>query len=78
VVYAVTALDRLHHESKELILGIEQSNYFYDVNRGQAWAIEAIDYLYEEGIRMQKGRGFCMKLIQKPPSLLHLNLSNFL
>lgn len=50
VVYAVTALDRLHHESKELILGIEQSNYFYDVNRGQAWAIEAIDYLYEEGI----------------------------
>lgn len=50
MVYAVTALDRLHHESKELILGIEQSNYFYDVNRGQAWAIEAIDYLYEEGI----------------------------
>lgn len=50
VIYAVTALDRLHHESRELIIGTEQSKYFYDVNRGQAWAINAIDNLYERGI----------------------------
>jgi len=50
LVYAVTALDRLHHESKELIIGKEQSSYFYDVNKGQAWAIKAIDSLYERGI----------------------------
>lgn len=50
VIYAVTALDRLHNESKELIIGKEQSKYFYDVNRGQAWAIKAIDGLYERGI----------------------------
>lgn len=50
VVYAVTALDRLHHESQELIIGKDQSNYFYDVNRGQAWAIDAIDGLYDKGI----------------------------
>lgn len=50
VEYAVTALDRLHHESKELIISKDQSKYFTDVNRGNAWAIEAIDYLYENGI----------------------------
>ncbi len=57
VVYAVTALDRLHHESKELIIGKEQSSYFYDVNKGQAWAIKAIDDLYERGIINGIGNG---------------------
>lgn len=56
-IYAVTALDRLHHESKELIIGTEQSSYFYDVNRGQAWAINAIDNLYELGIIHGIGNG---------------------
>lgn len=57
VVYAVTALDRLHHESKELIIGTDQSNYFYDVNRGQAWAIEAVDSLHEKDIINGVGHG---------------------
>ncbi len=57
VVYAVTALDRLHHESKELIIGTGQSNYFYDVNRGQAWAIEAVDSLHEKDIINGVGHG---------------------
>lgn len=57
VIYVVTALDRLHHESKELIIGKEQSNYFYDVNKGQAWAIEAIDNLYERNIIKGVGNG---------------------
>lgn len=57
VVYAVTSLDRLHHESNELIIGKEQSSYFYDVNRGQAWAITAIDSLYERGIINGVGNG---------------------
>jgi len=57
VVYAVTALDRLHHESQELIIGKEQSKYFYDVNRGQAWAIKAIDHLFERDIIKGVGNG---------------------
>lgn len=57
VIYAVTALDRLHHESQELIIGKDQSNYFHDVNKGQAWAIEAIDSLYKRGIINGVGYG---------------------
>ncbi|NLK44014.1 MAG: family 10 glycosylhydrolase [Tissierellia bacterium] len=57
VIYVVTALDRLHHESKELIIGTNQSKYFYDVNKGQAWAIEAIDNLYERDIIKGVGNG---------------------
>lgn len=50
MIYAVTALDRLHHESKELIIGTQWSSYFSDVNKNYAWAVEAVDYLYEKGI----------------------------
>ncbi|HEY8363492.1 MAG TPA: family 10 glycosylhydrolase [Tissierellaceae bacterium] len=57
VIYVVTALDRLHHESNGLIIGKEQSKYFYDVNRGQAWAIKAIDSLYERKIINGVGNG---------------------
>lgn len=56
-IYLVTALDRLHHESEGLIIGKEQSKYFYDVNRNQAWAIEAIDNLFERKIIKGTGNG---------------------
>ncbi|SDK71962.1 family 10 glycosylhydrolase [Natronincola ferrireducens] len=50
VVYAVTALDRLHNESSELIIGTNQSSYFYDVNNQHSWAINAIDNLHARGV----------------------------
>ncbi|KJF27144.1 hypothetical protein TZ02_09625 [Clostridium aceticum] len=57
VAYVVTALDRLHNESKELIISIDQSTYFSDVKDQYAWAIKAIDGLYERGIVSGMGDG---------------------
>ncbi|SET52503.1 Uncharacterized lipoprotein YddW, UPF0748 family [Natronincola peptidivorans] len=57
VAYVVTALDRLHNESKELIISTNQSNYFYDVNNHYAWAINAIDNLHERSIVSGVGNG---------------------
>lgn len=57
VAYAVTALDRLHNESRELIISTNQSNYFYDIGNQYAWAINAIDNLYERGIVSGVGDG---------------------
>ncbi|ABR49789.1 protein of unknown function DUF187 [Alkaliphilus metalliredigens QYMF] len=55
--YLVTALDRLHHESNELVISINQSAYFSDVGEQQAWAINAIDSFYERGIVNGVGGG---------------------
>ena len=55
--YAVTALDRLHNESKELIIGINQSKYFNDVKNQHAWALDAIDNLYDRGVINGVGNG---------------------
>ncbi|AOY77821.1 family 10 glycosylhydrolase [Clostridium formicaceticum] len=57
VAYAVTALDRLHNESRELIISKNQSTYFTDVHDQYAWAIKAIDNLYERGIVKGIGDG---------------------
>ena len=55
--FAVTALDRLHNESKELLITVNQSRYFSDVNNQHAWAIKAIDNLYERGVINGVGNG---------------------
>ncbi|WP_091541230.1 family 10 glycosylhydrolase [Alkaliphilus peptidifermentans] len=57
VIYAVTALDRLHNESRELIISTNQSKYFYDVGNQYSWAIDAIDSSYERGIVYGDGKG---------------------
>lgn len=57
VTYAVTALDRLHHESQELLISKDQSIYFNDVNYQYGWAIKAIDTLYENNIVSGLGNG---------------------
>ena len=57
VAYVVTALDRLHNESKELIISTDQSTYFHDVNNQYSWAVNAIDKLYERGIVSGIGNG---------------------
>ncbi|KAB3525614.1 family 10 glycosylhydrolase [Alkaliphilus serpentinus] len=57
VAYAITALDRLHNESKEVIISLNQSNYFLDVDNSYSWAIEAIDGAYEGGIVLGDGKG---------------------
>ncbi|WP_242837285.1 family 10 glycosylhydrolase [Alkaliphilus transvaalensis] len=48
--YVITALDRLHHESNELFVGITISKYFNDISTNYAWAVSAIDYFYEKQI----------------------------
>jgi len=50
VYYVVTALDRLHNESKGLTISTKQSKYFNDVGLKYSWAINAIDSLYEKGV----------------------------
>ena len=50
VYYVVTALDRLHNESKGLTISTKQSKYFNDVGLKYSWAINAIDLLYEKGV----------------------------
>ena len=50
IKYVVTALDRLHNESKGLEISINQSKYFDDVKGSYSWAIKALDKLYEERI----------------------------
>ncbi|QUH27126.1 family 10 glycosylhydrolase [Serpentinicella alkaliphila] len=55
--FAITALDRLHNESKELLITVNQSRYFSDVNNQHAWAIKAIDNLYERGVINGVGNG---------------------
>lgn len=57
VVYGVTAISRLHNESKEVIISVNQSNYFRDVDYRYSWAIEAIDRAYERGIVLGDGKG---------------------
>ncbi|MBM7616231.1 family 10 glycosylhydrolase [Alkaliphilus hydrothermalis] len=48
--YVVTALDRLHNESTGLTIGITLSKYFNDIGRNYGWAVDAIDYFYENKI----------------------------
>ena len=50
VYYVVTALDRLHNESKPLKISKDKSAYFIDVDEKFPWAAPSIDYLYEKGI----------------------------
>lgn len=57
VFYVVTALDRLHNESKGLAVSINQSVYFPDVGMEYFWAFESIDWLYESGIIKGDDRG---------------------
>ena len=57
IVYYVTALDRLHNESKRLEINIEQSRYFFDVGKTQSWAVYSIDYLHKKGILFGDGNG---------------------
>lgn len=49
VTYVVSSLDRLHNQSKGLVIG-SNSKYFNDVGQNVYWAIDAIDRLYEEGV----------------------------
>ncbi len=56
VVYAVTALDRLHNESDALKISYK-SKYFKDVGQNVAWAIDHIDKLYENNIISGDGKG---------------------
>ncbi|OPX44021.1 endo-1,4-beta-xylanase A precursor [Ruminiclostridium hungatei] len=49
VTYVVSSLDRLHNQSKGLIIN-NKSRYFNDVGQNVYWAIEAIDRLYEKGV----------------------------
>lgn len=48
--YRVTSLDRLHNESKELIIYGKKSQYFRDVTSSYFWAVDPIDALYKKGI----------------------------
>ena len=57
VIYGVTALDRLHNESRELIISRDQSVYFDDVDYQYSWAIKAIDTLHEMGVINGIGNG---------------------
>ncbi|MCC5912447.1 MAG: family 10 glycosylhydrolase, partial [Clostridiaceae bacterium] len=57
VVYAVTALDRLHNESRELMISTSLSNYFYDISQQYGWAVDAIDSFYERKIVYGDGKG---------------------
>jgi len=57
VVYIVTALDRLHNESSGLTISLSHSVYFSDVGDEYAWAVKAIDRLYELDIIKGVGQG---------------------
>jgi uncharacterized lipoprotein YddW (UPF0748 family) len=48
--YVITAMDRLHNESSELILSKSASQYFPDISQNHAWAGFAIDALFEKGV----------------------------
>lgn len=48
--YIITSLDRLHNESKELIIYAKKSQYFGDVTSSYFWAVDAIDALYEKNV----------------------------
>ncbi|PYG90321.1 uncharacterized lipoprotein YddW (UPF0748 family) [Ruminiclostridium sufflavum DSM 19573] len=56
-VYIVTALDRLHNQSSSLKIS-NMSKYFKDVGPNTAWAITAIDKLYESNIVSGVGSGY--------------------
>jgi uncharacterized lipoprotein YddW (UPF0748 family) len=56
-VYAVTALDRLHNESRPTVTGYNNSKHFYDVGANSAWAIQAIDWLHERDVVQGVGNG---------------------
>lgn len=56
-VYAVTALDRLHHEGSPKVVGYNNSSYFYDVGNTSSWAISAVDNLYERSAVNGVGNG---------------------
>lgn len=58
VTYVISSLDRLHNESKGLVIHIEQSKYFYDVSRPVFWAVSSIDYLYRRGVVIGDGKGY--------------------
>ena len=58
VTYVISALDRLHNQSRGLIVHIEQSKYFYDVSRPVFWAVSSIDYLYRRSIVIGDGQGY--------------------
>lgn len=49
-IYVVTALDRLHNESKGLQINISRSSFFKDVNNIYSWASKPIDVLYQNNI----------------------------
>jgi hypothetical protein len=57
VKYMITALDRLHNESKGRIIAAGQSAYFLDVGLDFSWAVNAIDELFERKIIIGNGNG---------------------
>jgi hypothetical protein len=57
VKYMITALDRLHNESKGRIIAAGQSAYFLDVGLDFSWAVNAIDELFERKIVLGNGNG---------------------
>jgi transcriptional regulator with XRE-family HTH domain len=57
VKYMITALDRLHNESKGRIISTGQSAYFLDVGLDFSWAVNAIDELFERKIILGNGNG---------------------
>ncbi len=58
VLYGITAVDRLHNESLELVISKSASKYFPDVSSQHSWAVPAMDALFERGVIKGDTKGF--------------------